>query len=736
MKSRSWPSQLTTLLWQYKWLLLLLWAVLFVTCVLATPKLKFNMKVGATLDFLDKDSRQKLIQFRKLFRERKWQVVVALEWKHKVGLSEFQSLKRFHEQLARRFPALTISSLSNIKLIERGRFFPIPKTMERLGKKYGFQKELERHPLLSGNYVSFDRSSFLVLIKPKGETQPTKLWKRDVASYIKAKQSPQLRLRLYIDDQIERDMFQYMLNDIKIAALLLSLFLLLTLPFFFTRWHITALMLVLVWSTLFLYWGALIVLGRPMRLYGMAIPGLVLLVTASDIIHMLHVFGEQTMRLNRRDAMEETLRRVGVSCFLTSLTTGVGFFSLFFTGHPALQALAIDGVLGVSIAFLSVILFLPPFLFWMKHTEVRMRPWLSRIPLQTKRVRWVYVVLLVVAGVCISGIPQVKVNNHRLRELPVTSPIHQQYKWHTQKYGGIWKIDMQVKGPICSWGAFQQMEKLQAKLLALPEVGRVRSITSTLREIAGQPASMTAGLLDRACNFLSFAEDKQIAHIINKKRDRARIILHLGDIGMTRELQLRRNIQTLLQKSTSPLQIHLMQGFYKNQVVLLYGMTQNILISMLVTCLFLGLMFRSLTVGGLAFVVNALPLIVALGVSGWFGVQFRPGTLIYYSIGFGLAIDDTIHILSRFMEERQMSPSLPIQAHIDKALHLAGRALLLTSLYITVGAVLFMPSTLPTLQNMAILLSALCGTAFFADVYVLPLMLRAVFSKSKESTSS
>ena len=92
--------------------------------------------------------------------------------------------------------------------------------------------------------------------------------------------------------------------------------------------------------------------------------------------------------------------------------------------------------------------------------------------------------------------------------------------------------------------------------------------------------------------------------------------------------------------------------------------------------------FRSLRYGVLALLPCLLPLVLNLGVMGITGVALRPLTVITFCIAFGLAVDDTIHLLARYTEERRV---LPVGEAVAAAMRTAGRPVIVTTLLLLTG---------------------------------------------------
>ncbi len=71
---------------------------------------------------------------------------------------------------------------------------------------------------------------------------------------------------------------------------------------------------------------------------------------------------------------------------------------------------------------------------------------------------------------------------------------------------------------------------------------------------------------------------------------------------------------------------------------------QRALIAFLVVALIAGLMFRSLRMVVITLIPNFIPLLLIAGIMGWFDIDLKLSTSIIYTIAFGIAVDDTIHL--------------------------------------------------------------------------------------------
>lgn len=73
-----------------------------------------------------------------------------------------------------------------------------------------------------------------------------------------------------------------------------------------------------------------------------------------------------------------------------------------------------------------------------------------------------------------------------------------------------------------------------------------------------------------------------------------------------------------------------------------------------------------------------LPLLVIIGVVGWFNMRLSITISIVFTIVFGIAVDDTIHFLSRYRIESQKQA-------IENCIRASGGSISLTAIILVAG---------------------------------------------------
>ena len=104
---------------------------------------------------------------------------------------------------------------------------------------------------------------------------------------------------------------------------------------------------------------------------------------------------------------------------------------------------------------------------------------------------------------------------------------------------------------------------------------------------------------------------------------------------------------------------------------------------LLVVTVVLGVALRSIRLAVVAVPVNVLPLLVGGACLAWLGQTLDPLAAVIVAVALGIAVDDTLHLTARTLEERRAGRS-PDDAVLAAAEH-SGRALVVTTVALAAG---------------------------------------------------
>jgi predicted RND superfamily exporter protein len=109
---------------------------------------------------------------------------------------------------------------------------------------------------------------------------------------------------------------------------------------------------------------------------------------------------------------------------------------------------------------------------------------------------------------------------------------------------------------------------------------------------------------------------------------------------------------------------------------------------------------------------------VALGLMGWFDVPLDISTMLLGSILIGIAVDDTIHFVHNYNRYYRQTGSS--ERAVELTLLSTGRAMLFTSIVLSMGFFVYMGASLSNIVAFGWLNGLGVLIAFFADVVLMP----------------
>ncbi|MBK8100241.1 MAG: MMPL family transporter, partial [Planctomycetes bacterium] len=148
--------------------------------------------------------------------------------------------------------------------------------------------------------------------------------------------------------------------------------------------------------------------------------------------------------------------------------------------------------------------------------------------------------------------------------------------------------------------------------------------------------------------------------------------------------------------------------------------------SLVVIFVLVFLQCRDLRLGICAMLSCLLPLLLVLATMAICGIAVRPLTMIAFCVAFGLMIDDAIHVVARWREERLAGAATP--AALQATLTTAGRPVVITTILLLVGFVTILGSEFKGTFAFGLLVSLSLLAALVSALLVLPALLRALVS--------
>ena len=557
---------------------------------------------------------------------------------------------------------------------------------------------------------------------------------------------------------VEKMMSEMMLF-ISISVILVILFLWIA---FRSIWGILLPQVVLYLSAIWVI-GSMGLFNEPINILLVLLPSILFVVGMSDVIHLVSKYIDN-MRdgMSKNDAVINAVKEIGLATLLTSLTTAIGFISLIVIPVKPIQSFAIYVSLAVVITFIITILTLPA-LFILSKAPVVAEKYKNPIwhRVLAKTFKWtlrnrktIPLAFLVVFGISVYGITKLESNNFLMDELKDDNPVKMSFNYMDDNYGGIrpFELMIELKNPEQNqfWDkeVLKDFERVQDYLE--DEYG-VQRLTSLITILKTANRSFKSGLhsnyklpenkgdIARFKKQLERLENGQILRlVVDSTQQFARITGTIPDWGNKKVTAKNQELEHFLKNELkSPYfdvkltgTAHLLD---LNLKTLSYNMMQGLILASVIIAVLMALLYRSFTMTIISLIPNMLPLVVVAGLMGYMGINLKISTAITFTIAFGIAVDDTIHFLSKLKLELSKGKSL-LRA-LRTTYITTGKAIILTSLVLLAGFFMLILSDFEGTFAMGALVSLSLFIALLADLMLLPLLLIAFYRPRKPKVS-
>ena len=450
--------------------------------------------------------------------------------------------------------------------------------------------------------------------------------------------------------------------------------------------------------------GGLAFAGRPLSLVTAVIPPVV---NAVGIAYGMHLVAEleQVRRegIGGAAATWGALERVAAPVLLCALTTVAGFLSLCTSSLAAIREFGLFCAVGTTACMAAALWALPCWLAL--HPPKARRPSSeSRLPDLAARVaafdlrhrRWIVAATVALVALSAWGVTRIEVSTSLIHNLADDHPLRIAYDRIDERLGGSSLLHIMVEAE--EEGAYHDPERLrsvqelQRWLAKQPEIGHTLSIADWVtlihRAVNGDdPAALripdSARLVEQ---LFYFFWDEQLERLVDERFSAVRIQARMHSASSAGYAKLIARIEGRLAELPPG-----MKGRVTGSTVLIVRAVDDIAESQalsLATGLFsigglLVIYFRSLRVGLLALIPNALPVIAYFGALGLFGVTLNPTTSLVACLVLGVAVDDTLHNLARF--QRYVGKGMPPDEAAVEAVRAVARPIALTALVLCGG---------------------------------------------------
>jgi len=474
---------------------------------------------------------------------------------------------------------------------------------------------------------------------------------------------------------------------------------------------------------------------------------MIMVLAVANSIHILVSFiFSMEHKVPQKEALSESIRLNLQPIFLTSITTMIGFLGMNFSEVPPFNDLGNIVAIGVFVSLCLSLTFLPALMSYMpvkvKYQEdsgVEKLGRLSGFVIKNQNL----ILVIMTSIVLISGylVTLNKPEEQFLKYFDKSIKFRTDSDFTASTLGGLYQlvysIPAQGKGGIAEPAYLENLDKLAQWFKQQPETMNVYVLTDTMRRLNKNMHGDEQGKYtlpvsrEMAAQYLLLYEMSlpyglDLNNQVNVDKSATRLFISVSEMSNVQLLDLEDRVQTWVKENlpsymqapgTGPMMMfaHITE---KN----INGMLKGSILALFLISFILIFALRSLKIGLISLVPNLVPVIIGFGLWGMIYVEVNMALAIVVSMTLGIVVDDTVHFLSKYLRAKREKGCSTEQA-ITYAYTHVGKALLVSSIVLTVGFAVLMMSPFALNSDMATITTWIISAALVVDFLLLPVLL-------------
>ncbi|MDG2417598.1 MAG: MMPL family transporter [Saprospiraceae bacterium] len=551
----------------------------------------------------------------------------------------------------------------------------------------------------------------------------------------------------------QKEMAEMQQREIVVSTIISAFLVALVMLWIFRKVPGVLISLTSIGAGLILFFGLLGALGRPLNAMAALYPVLMVIVGTSDVVHIMSKYIDELKKgFSKNDALRVAIKEIGLATLLTSVTTAIGFAALSTSKVIPIKEFGWNAAMGVMVAYITVIFFTTALLSM--YDEKKLIKLGKGEAFWGNMMNWAYHFTKkngkeIAAGgfasvlLCAWGISMITTDYKIETNLPLRKKLTEDFLFFENNYAGFRPVEFAVftQGDYLAsdFEVLQEMDKIEKKISTIPELRSTSSLTSIYKSINRMykgnkveaykiPETKVQFLkYQRAADKIPQASSKVFASRDNKK---ARIATNMLDVGRDKIAAITDDLDNWIEKNIDSTIVKVKQTgtgliLDKNSEYVRTSLLQGLGGAVLMVSLLMAILFQNWRMLVISLIPNLVPLLLAGALLGFLGIELEAGISIIFAVVFGIAVDDTIHFLSKFKLAKRKGLSTEESLHITFLE--TGKAICLTTLILFFGFLVLLFSIHPPSVVVGLLISVTLVSALVGDLLLIPILIRWLY---------
>jgi predicted RND superfamily exporter protein len=494
--------------------------------------------------------------------------------------------------------------------------------------------------------------------------------------------------------------------------------------------------------------GFYAMLDRPVDMIGSIIPTSILVYGVVDPIFVLtrYLHKIDDGRSND-DAIVESLSELALPCFLTSLTTALGFLAFATAPAPTVQYYGLTVGVGVLLSWITTMTVLPVLLSFTappkrRFSSLRTSETIDR----SLRKIWIFtrarvpLVLGITALVLVGGgliATRQRITAVYVGGLP-NGEVRTQAHLLERDLTGVLRFVVYLRGEPDSMrrpDVLAAIEKIDRSMEEIPAV----TFSVSLADVVGQANQAFSGGDPAArrvprsraliAQYLALLDPQDRSSIVSDDYARTQIAILVRDEGGAAALALADKLAGITRAAgleAMGVRIALTGNgivAYRELHKVVVDLVQGFAVAFALVFALQWLMFRSLRVAVISVIPNLIPVVLCFLTLKALALDLRLDSALVLCISIGGLFNTTIHLAARIRQTQRAVKRDP-DFIVEKSLRAIGPAALFTSTILSAGFAVLILSSFPGLRTLGLLSMVTMLSAVICDIVISPILFR------------
>jgi len=631
--------------------------------------------------------------------------------------------------------------------------YDIPKNQKKLLQ---VESDAVNNVLINKNLIAENGKLFIIKVtihKAKSSSFNVKMTKK-VENILSKYKKDFDDIKLFGNPYLSFQIHNYILHDIFITIPLAILCIFLVIFYNLKSFKLTLIPIVTSLLSIVAALGFMGLVDIPFSLLTSIIPALIVLIGTTEDTYLITEYLEE-IREGKETSDKIILnisKKLGLPIILTSITTIIGFSSIYLNNIEILKEFAMVAGFSMFINFIITIVIVPIALhnlnFNINHTEkvISYDKVLKAIINVFKHyTKYVYGISFFIFLISLFYVPKIVLDNNTLNYFKDSSEVKQLANYFKARTHGIQSFYIIVKAPkkrdFKKWKYLHDLEKIETFIksdkskfnFTISVADHISLINQEFHKGEKKFFKVPKNRITIS-EYYTFFHRKDLKNFVDTKYQVAKIDVY----------------HNIFSSSEFNKQIAILNNFIKNNVdknlkvyitghnvlinkaadTISIGQTKSLLFTFIAIFLVIFLVFKKVNAGIVILISNLIPLLVLFSVMGAFGIPLNVVTAIIATITYGIIVDDTIHTMMRYRYEH--SHGVDKDDALINTINGEGKAIILTSISLIIGFLTLLFSEFVPVIQFAILSVLVVSVALMSDLFLTPSLIKNISIKKEK----